>query len=251
MKIRVIDTGEGTGSWNMAVDESLLDSELPVLRFYTWDKPTISLGYFQKSEEANLSFIRERDLGLVRRLTGGKAVLHHRELTYSMIFTEEFIPGSVIETYRAISVCLTEGLKALGVPAVMMKKDTGPVAAGNCFESISWYEIAAEGKKLVGSAQTRRRGKVLQHGSIILDWDRELIAGCFRDYSPEEQPASAVKDFLTEIPGTETIREVLTRSITEGLKADRTDSELTGREKETAEKLDRERYASPEWTLRR
>ncbi|MBU0615124.1 MAG: lipoate--protein ligase family protein [Nanoarchaeota archaeon] len=178
-KMRFIDTGFNTPSMNMAIDEALLSSKEPVLRFYRWKPAGLSIGYFQSVKTINLDNLKKHNIQLVRRLTGGNAVLHDQELTYSFIIDEDKMPSSVIESYKIISQGLLDGLKILGLSPIMNetveKKEKSPV----CFEEPSWYEILVNKKKIVGSAQKRTKGKVLQHGSILLKLDIERYASLF------------------------------------------------------------------------
>ncbi len=188
---RFIDSGPNMGAYNMAIDEELLaraqeGERMPVLRFYSWDPPAVSLGRFQKIEEAvNADACRQRGFDIVRRITGGRAVLHRHELTYSVIAPVDhpLFPPNVHGTYKVIAAGLLAGLRNLGIPAEMVtrggghavlvnKNDTNP----SCFSSPSWYEIVVEGRKIIGSAQRRLSNAFLQHGSILLDYDQALEA---------------------------------------------------------------------------
>jgi lipoate-protein ligase A len=198
---KLLDTGADTGARNMAVDEELLaraqvGATLPVLRFYTWDPPAVSLGRFQDIGAAvDAGACKRRGIDIVRRITGGRAVLHHRELTYSIVarVDDPIFPPDVLGTYKVIAACLLAGLKDLGIPAEMVsrksrhaplvKKDAGNPA---CFSSPSWYELLVQGRKIIGSAQRRLPRAFLQHGSVLLDYDPDLEArvipgGCAGD----------------------------------------------------------------------
>ncbi|MDH4162174.1 MAG: lipoate--protein ligase family protein [Nitrospirota bacterium] len=183
---RYIDSGPGRASDNMAVDEqllaqALLPGALPVLRFYAWDPPAVSIGRFQRLETAvNADACRRRGVDVVRRITGGRAVLHNSELTYSIVCPEgnALFPPDVIGTYKVIAAGLLAGLRNLGIPAELVTR-TGRHAElvkknsrdPSCFSSPSWYEIVVSGRKIVGSAQRRVPGAFLQHGSILISHD--------------------------------------------------------------------------------
>jgi lipoyl(octanoyl) transferase len=188
---KYIDSGPNLGAYNMAVDEELLaraqaGDAVPVLRFYGWDPPAVSLGRFQHIESAvNAEACKQLGFDIVRRITGGRAVLHHRELTYSIAARIDnlLFPSTVLGTYKVIAAGLLAGLQNLGIAAEMVsrggrhatlveKKAKDPA----CFSSPSWYEILVNGKKIVGSAQRRMRGAFLQHGSILIDYDPRLEA---------------------------------------------------------------------------
>lgn len=167
---------------NMATDEAIFrenqrtDSP-PTLRFYSWSPPAVSLGYFQEArEEVNIAACRRYSVDIVRRPTGGKAVLHENDLTYSVVASERgtLFPADILGTYKVISSCIAKGLSELGIEAEMKGngrsyQDDSLKAA--CFSSPSRYELLAKKKKICGSAQLRSKGVFLQHGSILVDFD--------------------------------------------------------------------------------
>ncbi|HEX9019857.1 MAG TPA: lipoate--protein ligase family protein [Nitrospirota bacterium] len=190
-KWRFLDSGPNLGAYNMAVDEELLSraqagESVPILRFYTWAPPAVSLGRFQKREEAvNADACKRLGFDIVRRITGGRAVLHNKELTYSIVarIGHPLFPPDVHGTYKIIAAGLLQGLRSLGIPAEMVtrggshaqrveKQPKNPA----CFSSPSWYEIVVRGRKIIGSAQRRLSSAFLQHGSILLDYDPVLEA---------------------------------------------------------------------------
>ncbi|HYA85487.1 MAG TPA: lipoate--protein ligase family protein [Nitrospirota bacterium] len=186
-----LDTGLNTGSFNMAVDEELLaraqqGDRVPVLRFYGWNPPAVSLGRFQKIEDAvNSEACRQRGFDIVRRITGGRAVLHRDELTYSVISRTDnpLFPPTVHGTYKVIAEGLLRGLKNLGISAEIVSRSSRHAHLVEthakdpaCFSSPSWYEIVVNGKKIIGSAQRRLSSAFLQHGSILIDYDPFLEA---------------------------------------------------------------------------
>ncbi|MBM3278168.1 MAG: lipoate--protein ligase family protein [Candidatus Handelsmanbacteria bacterium] len=176
---RFLDTGPGRGAWNMAVDEALLEgvgSGGPVLRVYTWAPPAVSFGYGQHPwREVDLEKCRAAGVEVVRRLTGGRAVLHWEELTYSAICPEDDpqCGGPIGYTYRRLGEALVEGLRLFGVDAALERgqpRSPRPRATGlsePCFSSLARWEVKCGGRKLIGSAQRRVRGAILQHGSLL------------------------------------------------------------------------------------
>ncbi len=184
-----VDSGYCTPSFNMAMDEALLNWHSqgkipPVLRFYGWQPAGISVGYFQRVKgKIDVESARKHGIDLVRRQTGGRAVLHDQELTYSVLVSEdhEVMPPSVKEAYLVISRGLLEGFKLLDIDAEFAvpegKLQTNDSAV--CFEEPSWYELIVAGKKAAGSAQTRKKGVILQHGSIPLDVDKVKLFDLF------------------------------------------------------------------------
>lgn len=188
---RLIIDGPAPAARNMAVDEAMLEAAEaggapPTLRLYRWQPPAVSLGYFQEWERAvNEAACREAGVDVVRRPTGGRAVFHHDEVTYSVVLP----PGhpmagrTVMEGYRRISEALLAGLRRLGIEAELAQPPAVPqgrgreALAGACFDAASRYELEWRGRKIAGSAQVRRAsGAVLQHGSIPLRFDADLTA---------------------------------------------------------------------------
>jgi lipoate-protein ligase A len=171
---RLLLDGPGSGPWNMAVDETLLRSAQrgapPTLRFYSWDGVWLSLGFAQFLDAAHRAACREAGVGIVRRATGGRAVLHGGDLTYSVTAPASALPAGLHATYARIGEALREGLTALGVEV----ERAGPARASagqgpfDCFQAPAAEEICASGRKLAGSAQRRAGGGVLQHGSLRL-----------------------------------------------------------------------------------
>jgi len=166
---------------NMAIDEALFrghqrEGDPPVLRFYGWENPAVSLGYFQDAEEEiDCTYCRDRGIDIVRRPTGGKAVLHGSDLTYSLVAGEHTPPFSldVVETYRIISECIIRGLAKAGIEVQLVEEGRGGAGSGGgvCFATPYKNELLAQGRKICGSAQVRARGVFLQHGSVLLDLD--------------------------------------------------------------------------------
>ncbi len=196
-----ISSGPNLGIYNMALDEELLaraqaGEDRPVLRLYAWQPPAVSLGRFQKSETAvNAEACKRLGFDIVRRITGGRAVLHDKELTYSIIARtgNPLFPGTVLGTYKVIAAGLLAGLRNLGISAELVARGSRHAERVDknardaaCFSSPSWDELLVHGRKIVGSAQRRVSGAFLQHGSILMDYDPQLEAlvipgGCAGD----------------------------------------------------------------------
>lgn len=173
---------------NMAVDEAVLvhcieGKSPPTLRFYEWEKPSISIGYAMNAEaEVNLPLCRETDVPVVRRITGGGLVFHKCDITYTVVFPEDFNPGgsrkrlSVLESYRLVNEALAEGLRELGILTSLLERERKPAdsrqkTANICFSNPTVYDILYEGRKLAGSAQRRKKGWVLHQGSMLFSSD--------------------------------------------------------------------------------
>jgi lipoate-protein ligase A len=171
------------GSLNMAVDEHLLNSltnePRTFLRFYQWQRPTASLGCSQKVENVlDLEFCRANGIDIVRRMTGGKMVLHHQEITYSIASSDqELFTTTLGGSYKRISQALMRGLEKMGLQPSPAAKAPSFYARGNlpCFSHPAQDEIEVAGKKIIGSAQKRTGKKFLQHGSIPLRHDSALL----------------------------------------------------------------------------
>lgn len=179
----IIDKVPLKGSLNMAVDEYLLQSlekdSQTYLRFYQWEKPTVSLGYSQNIEKvANVKYCRRNGIDIVRRITGGKLVLHHQEITYSVCSSDnKTFPPTLSESYRFISEALIHGLKKMGIDAYLASEAPASYAKGNlpCFSYPARNEIEVDGKKIVGSAQKRLGAHFIQHGSIPVEDNGDLL----------------------------------------------------------------------------
>src|SRR5918996_1504052 len=175
-----------SGAWNMALDEAILEhaqagrgASLPTLRLYAWAPACLSLGHAQPFTDVDSARLEERGWEVVRRATGGRAILHTDELTYSVIAPtdEPRVAGSVLESYNRLAQALLLGVQILGVPVEMSEVAQNNILRNNpvCFEVPSSYEITVNGKKLIGSAQARKKEGVLQHGSLPLTGDLSRI----------------------------------------------------------------------------
>ncbi len=195
---RFINSGRLKPNENMAMDEAILfgiinKNDPPVIRVYDWDPPTVSFGYHQKiNEHILLDKVKEYGFGLVRRPTGGRAVLHYDEVTYAVISrTDGILAGSVLESYQKIGKVLLATLHEIGIDATM--QDSMPSEkeqktwVNPCFTSASKYEINYKGKKIIGSAQIRKGSALLQHGSILLNHNQELMAELMPTKSNKEK----------------------------------------------------------------
>jgi lipoyl(octanoyl) transferase len=263
---RLLITGYADGMTNMAIDEAIMRAvteglALPTLRFYAWNPPCISIGYSQSlASEIDLERCRRDGIDWVRRPTGGRAILHTDELTYSVVLPQDDPRafGGVVESYRHLSRGLVAGLEQLKVNVVQAsyqdKKDQP--ASAVCFDIPSHYEVTVDGRKLVGSAQTRRRNVVLQHGTLPLYGDITRLI----DYL--NLPSDAERDLLrVKLTGRAiTLHQALGRRVelddavsamragfAGALNLELTPGELTAEERRWAEELRQERYSQTEW----
>jgi lipoate---protein ligase len=188
---RLIPLLEAPGKVQMAIDRHLLQqhrqgNQPPTLRFYTWSPAAISLGYHQHHyPEFWRDLIWEgKPIDLVRRPTGGRAVLHQGDLTYMVVTSN--IPGKRAEVYTKICEFLIQGWRSLGVELHYGSAGRGYIHNPNCFGTATGADlIAADGDKLIGSAQLRQGNAILQHGSIVLNRDRALFAKVFGESVPQ------------------------------------------------------------------
>ncbi|MFD2211681.1 biotin/lipoate A/B protein ligase family protein [Virgibacillus halophilus] len=183
-----LDSGLHDAATNMALDEALLRWHSqgripPTLRLYGWSRPSLSIGHFQKMEYIDFDGLQKHGCQLVRRLTGGSAVLHDNELTYSIVISENHhaIPTSITEAYHVLSKGVLQGYRNLGIAACYAtpgrERDKNITAI--CFEKTAYYEMVFEGKKISGNAQTRKQGTLLQHGSIPMSINAHMLFDLF------------------------------------------------------------------------
>lgn len=197
---RLIVSPPMRGSENMALDEAILESvsagaSPPTLRLYAWNPPCLSLGYAQASEPADQRKLQELRWDLVRRPTGGKAILHTDELTYSVAgrVQDPIFRGGVLASYRRLSAGLLRAVQQLGLDSELRVNSArlpGNGASPVCFVAPSPYEITWAGKKLLGSAQVRRASGVLQHGTLPLYGDMARILWVLRVKDPAQASRS-------------------------------------------------------------
>jgi len=261
-------TPPARGAWNMAVDEAILEhigrgEVFPTLRLYAWDPPCLSLGHAQTFMDVDTVRLASHGWEVVRRMTGGRAILHTDELTYSVTgpVDEPRLAGSILESYNRLAQALLAAVHGLGLPVEMKegKADSSGQTNPVCFEVPSTYEITVNGKKLIGSAQARRREGVLQHGSLPLtgDLSRIVQALVFTDEATREQAAQRLLERATTVEsvlGREVDWEIAAQAFVHafeaqlGLSFER--GELSESELTRAEQLVREKYAHPSWTER-
>jgi lipoate-protein ligase A len=262
---RLIQDGPGEGAWNMAVDEAIAEScrqglSPPTLRLYRWTRPALTIGYFQKlSRDIEQAACRTKGITVIRRITGGRAVLHGNDLTYSVasgIHVPE-LPNTVRGTFLAISRGLIEGLLQLGVQAETVRspvRETGrsPI----CFMSASWYEITINGRKIIGSAQRRWKDGMLQQGSLLFEFDPAVFYKLFR-FSDPTQRKRMMEESPTRVGGlygvlpTRVHPEIVSNRIASGfekaLAVQLKPTGLTAHELEQAHQLTRTKYSDHAW----
>ncbi|MHB8625393.1 MAG: lipoate--protein ligase family protein [Aggregatilineales bacterium] len=261
--------GNGDGAWNMACDQAILSAVgagelLPTLRLYGWQPACLSLGYAQRSAEFAPERLKDRGWNVVRRLSGGRAILHVDELTYSVTLpaAHPLAAGSVLDSYRRLSGALMAAIQTLGVEVESLPRDRGQQGLPGpvCFELPSDYEITAGSKKLIGSAQVRAMGGVLQHGALPLIGDVARIADGLHFEGEGEREAAKINvrqraTTLSTAAGRVISWNEATNALINAFAAcfaislmplPRSDAEQS-----RAETLRQERYSADSWTLRR
>ncbi len=267
---RLILSPPADGAWNMAIDEAILEgianSATPTtLRLYAWEPPCLSLGYAQPCSDADRESLQRLGWDLVRRPTGGRAILHTDELTYSVIGShgEPRLSGGVLESYQVLSQALLRALHNMDLPAEAIAlpeipqgfEPKGPI----CFEVPSNFEITVQGKKLVGSAQARKKEGILQHGSLPLNGDLARITNVL-SFPSETARRNAATRLLTrattvaEVLGTKipwnALEHAFISAFEQSLNIDLEQDDLTTQERSRAQELVREKYGNVNWTAR-
>ena len=250
-EFRLLETGSNSAAKNMAIDEAVMRlahrTRKPAVRFYGWSPPAISIGYFQGLEqEVDLQKCGELVGDFVRRITGGGAVFHDHELTYSFACTQEskIVPEKIIDSYKKICNPIILGLKEFGLDATFVPLN----------------DIVVNGKKISGNAQTRREGAVLQHGTILMEVDVEKMFSLLK--VPNEKLKGKliedVKQRVTSLEqqcGKKVSFEKLSGSLKKGFEkefgARLVKGKLTEEETGLADKIMQERFSAKEWNFKR
>ena len=270
-QMRIIAESEfRDGAANMAIDCAIAEavaahSELPTLRLYGWAPFCLSLGYGQRLRDADQSALRARGWDLVRRPTGGKAILHGHELTYSLCLPLDhpLATGDIIASYRRLSAGFLRAFAELGIAAnaesqsdIPNHEALGPV----CFEVPSHYEITVAGRKLIGSAQLRRRGVLLQHGTIPLAGDvARICEGLALDSEAARERAkrdvraraTTLESLLGSAPAWGEVADAIERGFAAAFNLDLLPAALSPAESQRACELKGEQFANPAFTAKR
>jgi lipoate-protein ligase A len=266
---RLLNTGVSDGATNMAIDESIMKAvaegkSIPTLRFYGWDPPCVSIGYSQTFDEViDLKRCRDRGYTWVRRPTGGRALLHIDELTYSVIAPQKEVrvAGDILSSYRRLSLGLVEGFRALHGNVVQADriddKDKDEKSAA-CFDVPSHYEVTAHGRKLVGSAQVRKDGIVLQHGAVPLKGDVSRLVDVLVLSETERntlrskllERAIALDEVVGRVVPFDEAAKAITQGFEKALHLEFIPGNLSPFELSVAKRLT-SRYSGKEWTQKR
>jgi lipoate-protein ligase A len=262
---RLILSDPTPGTRNMAIDSAILAAvergeTPPTLRLYSWDPPCLSLGYSQAYSDVDLHQLSANGWDLVRRPTGGRAILHTDELTYAVIGpkSDPRLAGNLMDSYQHISRVLFEALSQMGLP-VEVHAGKNPEAHHQpvCFENPSDFEITANGRKIIGSAQARKKTSLLQHGSLPLIGDLTRITKALRYQTNAErqqagkillQKAATVYDVLGIEISWDRAAETLANSFSRILNLNLVEGELSSDELDHALLLESGQYGHPAWT---
>ncbi|MCK5053609.1 MAG: lipoate--protein ligase family protein [Anaerolineales bacterium] len=257
------------GDLNMALDEAILEAvgrgeSRPTLRFYAWEPPCISLGVAQSYRDVDVERLRTAQWDLVRRSTGGRAILHTDELTYAVIapIDNPHVAGGVLGSYRHLSTGLVAGLQQMGMSVeIEPEKQLSEDERGNpvCFQAPSAYEITVKQRKLLGSAQVRRRYGILQHGTLPLKGDITRICEVLQFDSEEDRTlaadalrnrAATVEELVGKTLSWESAAQAMSEGFHRALDLQLDSGDPSPGELTRAEELQREHFANAQWTER-
>lgn len=267
---RVIHNKLYDGAMNMAIDEAITiaykeGKVKPTLRFYTWNPACLSVGYFQKLEdEIDLNECKNMKVDYVRRITGGRAVLHDKELTYSIIIGEDnpMIDKSINLSYKYISEGIVKGLLLSGIETDNLncgERIGRENLSAACFNAHASYEITINNKKVVGSAQSRKDGVLLQHGSIILDFDVDKLFNLIKTKTPElkeramkftAKKASGIENEIRNKVDVNILQDNLIKGFSSHFNVEFVEEDLTDYERHLAKEL-YEKYKDEEYNKKR
>ncbi|RLF32419.1 MAG: lipoate--protein ligase family protein [Thermoplasmata archaeon] len=249
---RLLKTEDRTAYTNMAIDWAVLKANSrglvpPTVRFYTWKPSAISIGYFQSlKEEVDLDMCKRLGVNYVRRITGGGAVYHEHELTYSIVIPESHpqISKNIMESYSRICGALIRGLKRLRINS----------------QYVPINDVVVDGKKISGSAQTRKSKTVLQHGTVLLDVDVDKMFSLLRVPSEKirdklisdvKQRVTSIKHVLGEELSFEEVADAMKTGFEEEFNVELVDGGLTRTELEDSKRFEKNYFSSYEWNHRK
>jgi lipoate-protein ligase A len=264
---RFIDTGLRTASFNMSLDEAIAagvrqDMSPPTLRIYGWTEPSVSIGCFQRIGGVDTDYCSENNIRVVRRPTGGRAIFHCHDITYSFAVktTHGIFSGGLLDSYKRIGTALFLALTKIGTsPELKLRREIGSSSPGGnysrnpfCFRSLSFGELTINGKKIAGSAQKRWSDCLLQQGSIPFLVDEKEIAKIFRFNALQEkgQQMIGLKDVAPE-SDYDKLRDTVRISFEETFNKRFILSSPSEEELSLAREFETRKYLSDDWTFRR
>jgi len=254
---RFIDAGQGSAAYNMAVDEAVSvfvkkEAAPPTLRFYSWAAPSVTIGYFQKITEINVDYCRLNDIPVVRRITGGRAILHADEMTYSFsVRTKGQFCGGLLDSYRRISAAFYGAFIKAGMsPELTLNSSSRRLSSKSplCFQSASYGELSIQKMKVIGSAQKRWIDGLLQQGSIPFSIDRHKISRVF-GLKDTGRTMAGLTEIVPNLDAAQ-FRNVVRLSFEETFNIQWSMSSLSLEELSLARELE-EKYLSRQWNFRR
>lgn len=212
------DYKEYTGEENMRIDSDILNDAIekqqkePILRFYGWKPACVSLGRNQSEEHINMNFCKENGIDIVKRVTGGRGLLHDDEVTYSFVCPCDYLEGgeSIIKSYKEISSAIILGLKTIGIETELGSKKQRSASFDYCMMLSTGADLCYNGKKLVGSAQYRKHNYILQHGSVLFSYDKKIIENIFNEKT-DENSITCIKEINTSLT-----RKDIVKALTNG-----------------------------------
>lgn len=220
--MKYIDFEINTGEKNMQIDSDLLDFAIknqltePIFRLYAWSPACVSLGRNQSDDFLDNEFLKSKNIDVVRRLTGGRALLHDKELTYSYICPVSSLENgeSVVNSYKEISQILIDGFEKLGIKLEFPQGKKAHTKFDYCMSISTGADLSYEGKKLIGSAQFRKEGYILQHGSILFSYDKDLIEELFGE-KVDETSLTCLESIKPELSCNEIIKALKNQLISQ------------------------------------
>lgn len=258
--MRFIVQEKAPAAFNMALDEAISEAvrrgdSPPTIRLYQWEVPSVTIGYFQRVSDIDTDYCAKKGYPVVRRITGGRAILHDEELTYSVSSSKDSFPfgDGLFRNYTIISAALSKGLARLGVDAhlSLSKKRAGGRRYPACFRAVSYGEITVEGRKIIGSAQKKYHDGFLQQGSIMLGFDPKELSGVLRGCTVEDcRDIGAISNSSGEISVSDlrlSLKEAFENELRVKLVTDAPfESELV-----RAKEIEMKKYSTREWNFSR
>jgi len=257
---RFIDTGPCSAAYNMALDEAIAvdvrkDNAPPTLRLYGWDVPSVSIGCFQKFSDVDIEYCTKKHIPVVRRPTGGRAILHSNEITYSFSVktTHRLFSKGLLDSYKKISIALGSALSKIGLsPELKLIREAHRLRNPLCFHSTSYGEITINNKKIIGSAQKRWTDSLLQQGSIPFIIDRDELVKVFRLKSTHgiREVFIGLKEILPELT-TDDLKNAIRTSFEETFNTRLITLSPSHEEVSLAQEFEAKKYLSYQWNFRR
>jgi len=259
MNWRIINDRPRNAFFNMALDEAISEAvrkkhSPPTLRLYQWSEPSVSIGYFQRSSDIDTGYSRKKQYPVVRRSTGGTAILHDDELTYSFSARTDVTPfrGGLFKNYLIISKALVLALKMNGMEADIALNKNRRQRSLFCFKTSSYGEVTVNGEKVIGSAQKRYKHGFLQQGSLLMNFNEEEL-GRVLDINNHGKDFFEVGSIRKYVPGAtiKNLKKSLKEAFEKKFTIKFTEEGPSGFELELAKYLESKKYSTAEWNYRK